>query len=367
MSQRHSWLPKQSGGSRPKRMWRIGFASAAVLLLIIGALAWAALPSPPAGLPPAAVDHHMHIQGPAVTKALRQLASHDLGVRGMSLLSPSLFRERGGSEALRVLDAAGIRQGVLLSEAYMISSPAVKWDGPVNIPKLTREENALNVAAARSSGGRLVAFVGINPFSTDAMDELRFWAGKPGVAGVKLHLASSGFIPGSPKMVATLAGFVDEARKSNMPLVIHVRHASDYPKGDVDIFIKRVLSHAGDLPVQIAHAGGWGGLDDATLDALDAYRYAIARHAPGTRNLRFDLAVVVVWPWTNRHRLERLARLMREIGLDRFLMGSDWPARATPGDYNRLLEAQLPLTPREWVKVLHNRAPYRGIETKTLQ
>jgi predicted TIM-barrel fold metal-dependent hydrolase len=47
---------------------------------------------------------------------------------------------------------------------------------------------------------------------------------------------------------------------------------------------------------------------------------------------------------------------MREIGLDRFLMGSDWPARATPGDYNKLLEAQLPLTRDEWIVVLGNRA-----------
>ena len=242
----------------------------------------------------------------------------------------------------------------------MLSSPMLGWDGKwdkdIDIARLTREENAFNVAAARNSGGRLVAFVGINPFSANALNELHFWAGQPGVAGIKLHLANSGFEPRSPTMVATLARFVDEARVSNMPLVIHVRNASDYSQRDAEIFIERVLPHAGDLPVQIAHAGGWGGLDDATLDALQAYRDAIARHAPGTRNLRFDLAVVVLWPRTNTHRLDRLAGLMREIGLDRFLMGSDWPARATPGDYNKLLEAQLPLTRAEWIEVLSNRA-----------
>ena len=35
---------------------------------------------------------------------------------------------------------------------------------------------------------------------------------------------------------------------------------------------------------------------------------------------------------------------------------ADWPARATPGDYNKLLEAQLPLTRAEWIEVLSNRA-----------
>ncbi|MEO8450529.1 MAG: amidohydrolase family protein [Gemmatimonadota bacterium] len=334
------------------------------LLVTVGCIAWMTLPSPPSGLPSAAADHHLHMQGPAATAALERIASRNLMLRAMSMLKPSAFRERSGADALRLLDAAGIRHGVLLSEAYRLSSPMVKWDKDVDIPRLTREENAFNVTAARGSGGRLVAFVGINPFSANALDELHFWTGKSGVAGAKLHLANSGFEPGSPKMVATLAGFVDEARIANMPLVIHVRHASDYTKRDAEIFIEQVLSHAGDLPVQIAHVGGWGGLDEATLNALQAYREAIARHAAGTHNLRFDLAVVVLWPRTNKHRLDRLAGLMREIGLDRFPMGSDWPARATPGDYNKLLEAQLPLTRAEWIEVLGNGAP-PGLEPRS--
>ena len=349
-------LPKRSGRRQRSRwLWLVPILVG--LPAVAGALLWSTLPPPPAGLPPAAADHHLHLQGPVATAALQRMASHNVMLRGMSFLNPTAFRERDARDALRVLDAAGIRQGVLLSEAYLISSPMLKWDKGVDVPRLIREENAFNVAAARTSGGRLVAFVGINPLSTGALDELRFWTRKAGVAGVKLHLANSGFDPRSPEMVAKLAAFIDEARTADMPLVIHVRNASDYSKRDVQTFIDRVLSHAGDLPVQIAHAGGWGGLDEPTLDALRAYRDAIARHAPGTRNLRFDLAVVVLWPKTDAARLRELAALMREIGLRRFLMGSDWPARATPGDYNKLLESQLPLTRAEWVEVLGNRSP----------
>ena len=285
------------------------------------------------------------------------MASHNMMLRGMSFLNPTAFHERGWRDALRVLDAAGIRRGVLLSEAYLISSPMLDRDRGSDVARLVREENAFNVAAALSSGGRLVAFVGINPLAANALDELRFWAGKPGVSGVKLHLANSGFNPRSPEMVATLADFVDAARRAKMPLVVHVRSGSDYSRRDAEVFIEQVLSRAGDLPVQIAHAGGWGGIDEPTLDALQSYRDAIARHAPGTRNLSFDLAVVVLWPKTDPESLRRLATLMRQIGLDRFLMGSDWPARATPGDYNKLLESQLPLTRAEWIEVLGNRSP----------
>jgi len=335
------------------RKWLVSLLG---FIVVLGCIVWLMLPSAPPGLPAAAADHHLHIQGPAATAALKRMGSKNVLLRIVSLVRPSALKERGGSEALHLLDEAGIRQGELLSEAYLLSTPMLKSRDDADLSRLTREENAFNVEAAAASGGRLVAFVGINPFTAGALEELHFWAGKPGVAGVKLHLANSGFEPKSPAMVATLANFVDEARISNMPLVIHVRNADDYSRIDAEIFINEVLTHAGDLSVQIAHAGGWGGLDDATLDALRAYRDAIANNASGTRNLKFDLAVVVLWPFTNGHRLQTLVALMREIGLDRFLMASDWPARASPGDYNKLLEAQLPLTRTEWIQVLGNRA-----------
>ena len=41
-----------------------------------------------------------------------------------------------------------------------------------------------------------------------------------------------------------------------------------------------VLSEAGDLPVQIAHGGSFGGLDAATLEALSRGR-VLCQHLPG--------------------------------------------------------------------------------------
>ena len=331
----------------------IGLIAAAILCL--------AAPPLQAGntttLPAAVADHHLHIQGPAVTAELKRMIWRSPELLAASVFRPAIFRERTGPDALRVLDEARIGQGVLLSEAYMFASPLAAADKDLNVARLTREENAFNVRAALASRGRLAAFISVNPLWPQAIGEVRYWAGKPGVTGVKLHLANSGFRPGSPKDVATLAKFVDQARELDLPLVIHVRNAAAYSRVDAEVFIDRVLSHAGALPVQVAHAGGWGGIDEPTLAALGAYADAIARRAPGTQALTFDLAVTALGRNSDARTLARFVALMRRIGLRRFVLGSDWPA-VDPGQNNAELEAELPLTPAEWRQILSNPATY---------
>jgi predicted TIM-barrel fold metal-dependent hydrolase len=317
----------------------------------------AALADPAAGgdLPPAAIDHHLHIQGPDITAELRRKAARSPEI--FAQISPELLNPHSGADALAALDEAGIGQGVLLSQAYSFAAPNATPG--LDVPALTRRENAYNVEAALASGGRLKTFIGVNPFSAIALDELAYWAGRDGVSGIKLHLANSGFDPGSADAMARLGDFVAAARPTGLPMLIHVKSAFRYAPADTTGFIDRVLAQAGDAVIQIAHGGGGGGLDEPTLSALSLYAEAIERGAAGTQNLFFDLAVVLVRdPAASADLLQRLAALIRRIGLARFLIGSDWPSLCTPLDHNRLLLSQVPLTPAEWQVILANRAPY---------
>ena len=338
-----------------KKVWYATAFSLIINLFAVGEAA-AAFVNSSRHLPPPVADFHLNIfQGPALTAELKRMAVRN--PKPFSHMLPIALKVRTGAEVLKLLDQAGIKRGVSLSGAYMFGSSFAKPD-KLDVPRLTREENRFNVEGALRSHGRLVAFVGIDPFVPSAINEMRYWAHKPGVTGVNLHLANSGFKPDSPAQIAMLAHFVGVARKLNLPLIIHVRSGVAYTKADAERFINDVLSHAGNLPVQIAHAGGWGGIDEPTLDALSAYGAAIARKAPGTRNLFFDLALVVMNDKTDPEYLKRFVALMRKIGLDRFVMGSDWPGMYTPAAYDSLVESQLPLTPVEWRQVLGNRAPY---------
>ena len=310
------------------------------------ALAAGAAPAqPPAAVPAPVVDAHMHIQTPALSAELAALARK--APEMFKEMDPGMLSPRTGEDAVKQLDAAGIPSGDLLSEAYMWTSRSLKISAKVAAAR-TRSEDAYNVEAAVRSHGRLKAYIGVNPLWGGALDEMRFWAGKPGVGGVKIHLANSGFNPQAKADVDRLAAVFRTAHALNLPIAIHVRSAKTYSAADAAVFIDRVLPDIGDTPIQIAHSGGWGGLDHETVDALKLYAEAIARQAPGTRRLQFDLALIVVDDHTDPALAREFAELMRKIGLDRFVFGSDWPALYTPARYESLLVSQIPLTPAEW-------------------
>lgn len=326
--------------------------------------------------PAPVVDHHIHIQSALISDWLREIKAKTPAV--FDGISDDIFAERSGEDAVRELDRAGIRQGVLLSAGYMFGFSEAPLE-PVEMARRMRAENRFNVDAALASHGRLVAFVGINPFAPNAMDELDYWSRQRGVSGVKLHLGNSGFDAGDAEQVTKLATFFTAASKARMPLVVHLRGAAPFTIANVRTFIDKVLSQAGDLPVQIAHGGGYGGIDQPTLDALAAYGDAITRKAAGTANLVFDIAAVVqlddaATPQrddadkrTPVERATAYVALMRQIGMERFVLASDWPGLRPPTEYFIEEKAKLPVTEPEWAQLCENRAPYlRSAWTRTL-
>lgn len=277
-------------------------------------------------------------------------------------LSEDIFSRPSVADAMHLLGEAGIKQAVVVSTAYMFVDSGTERNPEGE--RLMREENQFTVDTALALKGRIKAFIAVNPLAPNAQEEFAYWAGKPGVTGVKLHLGSAGFDADNPEQVAMLAAFFADARKAKMPLIAHLRGGGDYGAEAVNIFIDKILSQAGDLPIQIAHGGGYAGADPATIAALGAFGDAIARKAPGTKNLVFDISGVVLPEptatalGTNAVQLAAFVALMRKIGLDRFVIGSDWPAIGNPKIYFDLMRAKLPITAAEWARLCHNRAPY---------
>ena len=314
-------------------------------------------------------DHHMHIQSALVTDWLQEIQkAMPAAFEG---LSGDILKVRAGSDAVHELDRTGIQRGVLLSAGYMFGFSAIPL-APEEIARRMRAENRFNVDQALASNGRLVAFVGINPFLDNALGELEYWSRQPGASGVKLHLGNSGLDLGNPDQVKMLAAFFGAARKARMPLVVHLRGAAPFTNANLTTFIDTVLSKAGDLPVQDAHGGSFGGIDTATLEALRLYGDAMERKAPGTANLVLDISAVAQLdlsklPGVPKEGLEtrtpdewRAAYVaqMRKIGMDRFVLASDWPALAPPAEYFAAERKALPVTDEEWAALCENVAPY---------
>ena len=321
--------------------------------LVGGVRAEAAEGAASANLPPPLADYHLHIQGPEISEAMRRLQARNPAL--FQAIDPAFLKPRTGADALKLLDAAGIQHGVVLSEAYMFGSPLMAPDHP-DVASLTRAENAYNVAEAEKSGGRLMAFIGVDPISPTALPEIEYWAARHGV-GVKLHLANSLFDFNAPAQMAQLRDVFASARSHRMPIIIHLRNRLEWGAGQANAFIDQILPSAGRLPITVAHGAGWGDINGQTVEALRAFGAALAAKKPGTEALTFDLALVTT-PTQKPDDPAHFVDAMREIGMSRFRFGSDWPARYTPGEEVPFLEKTLPLTRDEWRVIRAHRAKY---------
>ncbi len=287
-------------------------------------------------------------------------------------IEPADRQVLGGAEAVAALDAAGIRRGVVLSGAYLLGTSDIVV---ADERRMVADENAWTAKEVKGYPSRLVGFCSVNPLKDYAESEVEHCAAI-GLRGLKLHFTSSAVELSNADHVTRVRRVLDAANRLRLPLLIHLRtRAGDYGEREANVFLDRLLPAAGDVPVVVAHMGGWGGYDKATDAALSTLAGACAAVPGPCRRLFFDLAFTVLprgaadapartplrrladaqrnFPDANR----RLAERIRAIGLDHVLFATDWPGM-TPADTVEAVRRALPLQPAEIDRVFANAAPY---------
>jgi predicted TIM-barrel fold metal-dependent hydrolase len=307
------------------------------------------------------VDHHLHMFSPATSQALKAICT----AKGPDACPAEVSREAStADDVIRALDAAGVQQGVLLSNAYMFGSPVIA-DQQLDIAAAMRTENSFIVAQAQAHCGRLIPFISVNPLLPNAIAEIDYWGKTGGAAGLKLHLGNSGFDFRDSQQVAGLVAVFSAANRNGLAIAVHLQtQPSRYGAEDARIFLQQVLPVATTVPIQIAHIGSGGGLDGSVLSVLDVFAEEIRSRPKQTRHLYFDLAMVPDL-FSNTRKLSAKAddvaaldTTMRRIGLGRFLPASDWTLGLDLKAYYANQKASLQLTDREWRKLVTNAAPY---------
>lgn len=335
----------------PFKPWSLPLAAVAGLVAL-GAAQAAPMPI---------VDHHMHIFSPEASRVLKLICARVGPVK----CPPEISKDAStGADVIAALDAAGIQRGVLLSTAYFFSSPDVA-DLKLDIPRETRAENQFVVDQAHNQCRRLSVFVSVNPLAPGAVAEVRYWAHRGGVAGLKLHLSNSGFDFRSPEEVKKLAAVFRAAQRAHMAMVIHLQtRREDYDGRDVAIFLRDVLPEAPTVPIQIAHAAGGGGVDKGELSALAAFADAFDQHPAATQHIFFDLAMVpdevanTAKIAATPAKVDALKALIQRIGLKRFVLGSDWTSGLDLKHYYDDERQALALSDAEWAALAGQMAPY---------
>jgi predicted TIM-barrel fold metal-dependent hydrolase len=291
-----------------------------------------------AGAQPA-VDHHQHLFSPALAELVK--------------VTPIT-----AADLVRHLDDAGIKRAVVLSTAYSFSNPARKVQNDYDFVRSDNDWTAEQVAQYPE---RLIGFCGLNPLKDYALGELARCAKHPHLRrGLKLHFGNSFVEYHNPQHIEQVKRVFRAANGYGMAIVVHMRANTSQKMGREEalLFLNELLPAAPDVPVQIAHMGGAGGVEPAIFDdVLGVFVEAFAKGDPRTKNLWFDVTSVVanLTPGT----AERIVQRIRQLGVERLLFGSD--AAVVPNNLPAMTWAafrRLPLTDAEFRTIESNVAPY---------
>ncbi|MFT3864389.1 MAG: amidohydrolase family protein [Solirubrobacterales bacterium] len=251
-------------------------------------------------------------------------------------------------EALASLRAGGVERGCALNSfeipGYPLP-PAGGWPAAPPFPELAEELRAVDdwICDVGAAHPELLPFVTVNPAVLDAAEaaaHVATMADERGARGVKLHTIALRAFPGEAALAPTFA--VCEARA--LPVVVHCgpdRHGAGWAMPGA--FAPVLERHPG-LPLVLAHLGG------------AAWR-EVAELAAAFPSARFDLSEIVSWSGHARGAPTptELSALIRDIGAERVLMGSDYPWYE-PGDVVAAVEALPGLDDEERAAVLGGNA-----------
>ena len=231
--------------------------------------------------------------GEALTAMEAAGFSHGIAV---NLLSVDLFRQEAAALLPADLQGEGLAAAVAGIEATMAERfrAANRWlvDALAPLPQLT-------------------PYVGVDPSALspdENVEHLREMAGR-GARGVKLHPVAQRFEPNDPRMRPVY----DACEELGLVVLSHTGSArGGEPFAEPGAFAG-VLEQHPHLTVVLAHLGG--GSWRQTLDLAKAFP-AVA----------FDLCEIIEWTGAPKApTVEELARLIREIGPERVMFGTDFP------------------------------------------
>lgn len=285
------------------------------------------------------VDYHQHL----VSSAFAPVAK---------------LPERDGAALVRELDAAGIDRAVVLSVGYSFGDERKKLPEP---DELTRRENDWTSAQVVANGPRLIGFCSANPLREAALRELGRCLGLPGMAGIKVHMGNAGITLRNAAHLARMQELFALAQRRGAPILVHMRArgGTDYGAEDAQLFLDGLIPHAPRIEIVIAHLGASSpGYPAQNDEVMAVFADAAQRRDPRMRNLYFDVAANVTEEVTPADSA-LIVRRMRQIGLGRFLYGSDL---SVPGGSVRagweIFRAKVPLTPRELQMIVSNRTAF---------
>ena len=235
--------------------------------------------------------------------------------------------DRGAAQALAALDAAGLGRGCVLSPGYR-RAPACQAAPCAAQRGWTQAMNDWTLAQAASAPSRLLLFCGVPLSAPWAPSEVARCA-QAGGRGLKLHPVSEGLSLRQPATAERLERVLKAAAAAKLPVLIHVDMASADE-------VKALFALAGAVP---------------TAQVIAAHQIApnLALLPQAPPNVWTELSGLTLLPPA---AVPAFVAVWRAFGVQRILLGSDWPTlNLTPKAHvARLREA--PLSAQELERIV---------------
>ena len=275
---------------------------------------------------PIKVDAHMHLY-PSAESGAWWKAGYEIWEYGSK--DGVTFSRYNGTvdDALAAVEQAGFRHGVVVN---MLSVDLFREEAVAMLPQdLPPEDRARAVAEIEGSMAerfraanrwlvdaldlipRLTPYVGVDPWALEPeqnVEHLREMAGR-GARGIKLHPVAQRFEPDDARMHPVY----EACEELGLVVLSHTGSAKGGEAFAEPGAFAGMLAQHPRLKVVLAHLGG--GSWHQTLP--------LARAFP---EVAFDLCEIIEWTGApGAPTDEELARMIREIGPERVLLGTDFP------------------------------------------
>ena len=256
---------------------------------------------------PILVDAHMHIVEDREKGRVRK-QTYEIWEYGEK--TDVMYSKHDGvvEDALDAMDKAGFSKAVVVN---LFGSGSTSFERG---PELAEALKAFNRWGCDTVAPheRLIPYVNSDPhiLSGEEMSaHIRDMVENHGARGVKLHPVLQRFEMGDPRMTPTYRTCLE----LGIPVLSHSGPQREgRPLGTPSAYAP-VLENFPELTVVIAHLGG--GAWTETLEIARAYPHAY-----------FDCCEIMEWlGGSNAPTYEQLGRLIKDIGPERVVMGSDFP------------------------------------------
>ncbi|MEM7454842.1 MAG: DUF6624 domain-containing protein [Planctomycetota bacterium] len=308
------------------------------------------------GLEQPVYDHHVHVLSPRLLEDWKSL--------GMEFSRD----DEQYTEIGQVLQCTGADRIVAVSMAYLYGS---EWFDEVTGNEAAeieavRAENDYIARCVANSRGRSVGFFSVNPLSGYAIEEIRRCEGDARLSGLKLHFPASGVDIADDEHLEKLRAVFRLCSENGIPILVHPATADvdSFGTAGASRFWRELVEDDPQLKLIIAHLGASGGIGPNSIALMNGYLELRERKAEFVdAGIYFDLSGAVLaheldgLPATTDEQCLALAETMREIGLDRFLPASDYPA-INPDEMRQTLLERLPLGDSEFERLRSNSAPF---------